>query len=137
MLSRLNQTTNLLLGCTHRSKKSHFSAFLLGNNSAFPAQNLFHNSPNRGFFGGRRKQEEPLDFDPEIDYYKVLGLTKKASDKDIKNMYYKLCYEYHPDRTGGMHQEKFKEINNAYQILSDEKKKKQYDEMRDSTSSAG
>ena len=51
-------------------------------------------------------------------------------------MYYKLCYEYHPDRTGGMHQDKFKEINNAYHVLSDEKKKKQYDEMRDATTSS-
>jgi len=79
----------------------------------------------RGFWGG--KPEPPPDFDPNTDYYKVLGLTKKATDKDIKNMYYKLCYEYHPDRTGGMHQDKFKEINNAYQVLSDEKKKKEYD----------
>ena len=67
----------------------------------------------RSFWGGR-KPEEPLDFDPDTDYYKVLGLKKTASGKDIKNMYYKLCYEYHPDRTGGMHQDKFKDINNAY-----------------------
>jgi DnaJ-class molecular chaperone len=37
-----------------------------------------------------------------VDYYKVLGLKETASEADIKNMYYKLCYEYHPDRTGGM-----------------------------------
>ena len=60
-----------------------------------------------------------------------MGLKKGASDKDIKNMYYKKCFEYHPDRTGGMHQDKFKEINAAYDVLSDEKKKKEYDELRD------
>ena len=85
--------------------------------------------PKRTFWGG--KKEPPPDFDPEKDYYKVLGLSKSASDKDIKNMYYKLCYEYHPDRTGGMHQDKFKDINNAYQVLGDETKKKQYDEIRE------
>ena len=46
-------------------------------------------------------------------------------------MYYKKCYEYHPDRTGGMHQDKFKDINVAYEILKDEKKRKEYDEARD------
>ena len=46
-------------------------------------------------------------------------------------MYYKKCYEYHPDRTGGMHQDKFKDINVAYEILRDEKKRKEYDEARD------
>jgi len=49
-----------------------------------------------------------------VDYYKVLGLSKTATQSEIKNMYYKLCYEYHPDRAGGMHQDKFKEINVAY-----------------------
>ena len=83
----------------------------------------------RTFWGG--KPEPPLDFDPKTDYYKVLDLTNKATEKDIKNMYYKKCYEYHPDRTGGMHQDKFKDINNAYQIIGDEKKKKEYDDMRE------
>ena len=51
--------------------------------------------------------------------------------KQIKNMYYKKCYEYHPDRTGGMHQDKFKEINSAYEILGNEEKRKKYDEARE------
>ena len=67
----------------------------------------------------------------------MLGLTKSAKASDIKNMYYKKCYEYHPDRTGGMHQDKFKEINNAYEVLKDEKKKKQYDEMREEIANPG
>jgi len=46
-------------------------------------------------------------------------------------MYYKKCYEYHPDRTGGMHQDKFKEINSAYEILGNEEKRKKYDEARE------
>jgi DnaJ-class molecular chaperone len=65
-----------------------------------------------------------------VDYYKSLGLTKSASKGEIKNMYYKLCYEYHPDRAGSMHQDKFKDINIAYEVLKDEDKKKKYDEAR-------
>ena len=66
----------------------------------------------------------------------MLGLTKTATAKDIKNMYYKKCYEYHPDKTGGMHQDKFKEINVAYEVLSDEKKKTKYDTLRAENSSS-
>ena len=101
-------TTNMLLGCCRHSQKSPYQALIFRSPAAATPS-----IPMRSFWGGR-KPEEPLDFDPDTDYYKVLGLKKTASDKDIKNMYYKLCYEYHPDRTGGMHQDKFKEINNAY-----------------------
>ena len=59
-----------------------------------------------------------------------MGLTKDASDQDIKNMYYKLCYEYHPDRAGGLHQEKFKSVNAAYEVLKDKEKKMRYDDAR-------
>ena len=45
-------------------------------------------------------------------------------------MYYKKCYEYHPDRTGGMHQDKFKAINVAYDILRNQEKRKEYDQAR-------
>ena len=66
-----------------------------------------------------------------MDQIKEAGWTRfkpvqgqPITEKDIKNMYYKLCYEYHPDRTGGMHQDKFKEITNAYQVIGDKEKKK-------------
>ena len=49
---------------------------------------------------------------------------------EIKNMYRKKCYEYHPDQTGGLHQDKFKAINVAYQILRDEQKRGKYDQAR-------
>jgi len=60
------------------------------------------------------------------DYYQVLGIKKDASKEDIKKAYRKLAHEYHPDKKGG-NEAKFKEINEAYQILSDEQKKQQYD----------
>ncbi len=62
------------------------------------------------------------------DYYKILGLDKKASDEEIKKAYRRLAHQFHPDRPDG-DESKFKEINEAYQILSNKDKKKQYDQF--------
>src|SRR3989338_2889978 len=59
------------------------------------------------------------------DYYRILGLTKEATEDDIKKAYRKLAHKYHPDKGGDV--EKFKEISEAYQILSDKDKRAQYD----------
>ncbi len=59
------------------------------------------------------------------DYYKSLGIDKNATTEDIKNAFRRLAMEHHPDKGGEA--EKFKEINEAYQVLSDEKKRGQYD----------
>jgi len=61
-----------------------------------------------------------------MDYYKVLGVTKSASEDEIKKAYRKLAHKYHPDKDGGDEQ-KFKELNEAYQILSNKEKRAQYD----------
>jgi curved DNA-binding protein len=68
------------------------------------------------------------------DYYKVLGLDKNASADDIKKAYRKLAVKYHPDKNPGdkKSEEKFKEITEAYNVLSDPAKKKKYDELGDS-----
>lgn len=60
------------------------------------------------------------------DYYRILGITKTASEDDIKKAYRKLAHQYHPDKAGG-DETKFKEINEAYQVLSDKSKRAQYD----------
>ncbi|OGZ03804.1 MAG: hypothetical protein A2648_02510 [Candidatus Lloydbacteria bacterium RIFCSPHIGHO2_01_FULL_41_20] len=60
------------------------------------------------------------------DYYKLLGVEKSASKDEIKRAFHKLAHKYHPDKKGG-DEKKFKEINEAYQILSDEKKRAEYD----------
>ncbi len=63
------------------------------------------------------------------DYYDVLGVKKGASDADIKKAYRKLAMKYHPDRNKGdkTAEDKFKEINEAYAVLSDAEKRQQYD----------
>ena len=61
------------------------------------------------------------------DYYKVLGIDKNASQEDIKKAFRKLAHEYHPDKPGGGNEEKFKEINEAYQVLGDPDKRAKYD----------
>jgi len=60
------------------------------------------------------------------DYYRVLGINKGASEDEIKKAFRKLAHKYHPDKKGG-DEKKFKEINEAYQILSDKNKRAQYD----------
>ncbi|MBI5586346.1 MAG: DnaJ domain-containing protein [Deltaproteobacteria bacterium] len=66
---------------------------------------------------------------PEKDYYKILGVEKKASEEEIKKSYRKLAMKYHPDRNKGdkKAEEKFKELSEAYAVLSDKEKRKQYD----------
>ncbi len=59
------------------------------------------------------------------DYYQILGVSKDAPQEDIKKAYRKLAHKYHPDKGGD--ETKFKEINEAYQVLSDQKKRSQYD----------
>lgn len=62
------------------------------------------------------------------DYYKILGVAKNASDEEIKKAYRRLAHKYHPDKAGG-DEKKFKEINEAYQVLSDKAKRSQYDQF--------
>ena len=60
------------------------------------------------------------------DYYKILGVSREASVDEIKKAYRKLAHQYHPDKDGG-DEARFKEINEAYQTLSDQNKRKQDD----------
>jgi curved DNA-binding protein len=65
------------------------------------------------------------------DYYKILGVDKKAGAADIKKAYRKLAVKYHPDKNPDdkLAEEKFKELNEAYEVLGDEEKRKKYDEF--------
>ena len=62
-----------------------------------------------------------------MDYYEVLGVPKGASQDEIKKAFHKLAHKYHPDKGGD--EKKFKEINEAYQVLSDKNKRSQYDQF--------
>jgi DnaJ-class molecular chaperone len=62
------------------------------------------------------------------DYYKILGVDRKADDKSIKSAYRKLARKYHPDVNKGK-DEKFKEISEAYEVLSDPEKRRRYDTL--------
>lgn len=65
------------------------------------------------------------------DYYKSLGIDRKASNEDVKKAYRKLAMKYHPDRNPNdpKAEEKFKEINEAYQVLSDPEKRSRYEQL--------
>src|SRR3974377_32356 len=68
----------------------------------------------------------------EKDYYKALGVAKTAKPAEIKTAYRKLARKYHPDANKGdaKAEERFKEISEAYSILSDAKQRKEYDDAR-------
>jgi curved DNA-binding protein len=70
------------------------------------------------------------------DYYKILGVERSASPEEIKHAYRKLAMQYHPDRNPGdkAAEEKFKEINEAHQVLSDSQKRGRYDQLGSSYS---
>ena len=76
------------------------------------------------------------------DYYDVLGVDRNASDDELKKAYRKLARQYHPDLQTGDHQkktseEKFKEVNEAYEVLSDQEKRKRYDVFGHSAAQQG
>ena len=71
------------------------------------------------------------------DYYEILGVDKSANTEEIKKAFRKLAHKYHPDKGGG-DAGKFKEASEAYSVLSDEKKRAEYDTYgRDANSNAG
>lgn len=73
------------------------------------------------------------------DYYQILGVTKSASEADIKKAYRKLALQYHPDRNKGdkAAEEKFKEVTKAYEVLSDPQKRQTYDQFGEAAFTQG
>src|SRR4051794_7231363 len=75
----------------------------------------------------------------EKDYYQVLGVPKNASHADIKKAYRKLAQQHHPDANPGNAdaETRFKEVSSAYDVVGDEEKRKQYDQVRQMVGSGG
>src|SRR5450432_4364236 len=75
----------------------------------------------------------------EKDFYKILGVAKDAPHDEIKKSYRKLARKYHPDANKGnpASEERFKEISEAYNVLSDAKRRKEYDDARSLFGSGG
>lgn len=73
---------------------------------------------------------------PGKDYYAILGVSKNASEEEIKKAFRKLAHEHHPDKKGG-DEKRFKEINEAYQVLSNPEKRKRYDQFGSNFDQAG
>lgn len=72
------------------------------------------------------------------DYYEVLGVSKNASESEIKNAFRKKAMQFHPDKNKAADaEEKFKEINKAYEVLSDQNKKARYDQFGDASDQPG
>ena len=86
-------------------------------------------------FGSRKSTTDSKEFREMFnektlpDYYAILGLTKNSSHSEIKNQYRILAKQYHPDRNPNSSEEKMAKINKAYEVLSDEKLKSEYDKF--------
>ena len=77
------------------------------------------------------QETERIPMANKRDYYEVLGVDKNADESTIKKAYYKMAKKYHPDANPGdkVAEEKFKEANEAYEVLSDATKKAKYDQF--------
>jgi len=108
-----------ILTPTNYSAPLNFSTLILGGSK--------RNVPGHDIFKGRRLIHASSHLSNK-DYYKILGVDKSAAAKDIKKAYYQLAKKYHPDTNKDKNAEKqFQEVSEAYEVLSDDDKRKQYD----------
>lgn len=84
-----------------------------------------------GYYGPRRSRRREISMAVKRDYYVVLGVERTVSDGELKAAYRKLAVKYHPDHNQGNDgaEEQFKELTEAYAVLSDENKRRRYDQL--------
>ncbi|KAD6795391.1 hypothetical protein E3N88_06287 [Mikania micrantha] len=126
LMSRASSTNNLFMQLPRFSINTKELASAC---SAFCSQGSLHALHNFGSFGkSHHRRSGRLIVRAESDYYSVLGVSKNASKSEIKSAYRKLARSYHPDvnKEPGAEQ-KFKDISNAYEVLSDDEKRSIYD----------
>jgi len=94
--------------------------------------NIFLNIASSSVASNRHIRTSAPTSNSSKDYYNTLGVSQEASQKEIKKAYYQLAKKYHPDTNKGDNsaQKKFQEVSEAYECLSDESKRKQYDAFR-------
>jgi DnaJ homolog subfamily A member 3 len=107
--------TNHLVGKAGRS----LQLLNLNNISSNLNKNQLHTTNSNQFYLSNKLLSK--------DYYKILGVPKNADIKDIKKSYYQLAKKYHPDKQQSGDKAKFQEVSEAYEVLGDENKRKQYD----------
>ena len=99
------------------------------------ANNIYSSIPcskikTEACFTQRKSYATPSNEYASVKHYKILGISRNASEKEIKEAYHKLAMKYHPDKTGGKTNEMFKKINQAYSVLSDDQVRERYDTAR-------
>lgn len=111
---------------THIPIAKNYSTFTKSSYNNKLSNNTINNKEIQNLFRVSKKNYHK-DIDYTKDYYKVLGVSKSSTDKDIKLAYLKLVKQHHPDANGGKSTEKFKEITSAYDVLGDKSKRSAYD----------
>eukprot|EP00471_Norrisiella_sphaerica_P011850 CAMPEP_0184496198 /NCGR_PEP_ID=MMETSP0113_2-20130426/33338_1 /TAXON_ID=91329 /ORGANISM="Norrisiella sphaerica, Strain BC52" /LENGTH=608 /DNA_ID=CAMNT_0026882717 /DNA_START=267 /DNA_END=2093 /DNA_ORIENTATION=+ len=99
-----------------------------------PRRNNHKNEDTQSETEGGDDEEEEIEYDENMDYYKVLGVDKDSNESQIKKAYRAKALKYHPDRNSpekkAMVEKRFRQVAEAYQVLSDPEERKKYDRSR-------
>ncbi|ODM93605.1 hypothetical protein Ocin01_13083 [Orchesella cincta] len=114
----------IILSCS-----SHFFSLAINQGGFMDVQTKWRWCTSKTIGATRAFHVSSLNHRQRKDYYDILGVPKNASSKDVKKAYYQLAKKYHPDTNKGVPdaQKKFQDVSEAYEVLSDDTKRKEYD----------